>query len=188
MYCRANVERYWTHEMETTKQRLCTKTLVSLLNRKHVSVGEGYISTVKVGDVLHTRAVLEDEVAVTVTKVIDGKCAVEEPYLEYLEECMNTCIRWKIEYVVEVAANAEEELKRRGRSGGHHFDVFEWTEDDRGTRSYDDGFIRQKKEQRRVGKVPLHMESDRAPWNESNHGRGELENPIVLRKKRTYYK
>jgi hypothetical protein len=49
---------------------------VSLLNREHVSVGEGYVSTMKVGDVLHTRALLEDEVAVTITKILDGKYTV----------------------------------------------------------------------------------------------------------------
>jgi hypothetical protein len=59
--------------METVEQRLCMKTRVSLLNIEHVSVGEGYVSTVKVGDILHTRTLLEDEVAVIVTKILDGR-------------------------------------------------------------------------------------------------------------------
>ena len=79
------------------------KTRVSLLKKEHVSIGEGYVSTMKVGDVLHTCALLEDEIAVTVTKILDGKCTVQEPFLEVLKECMNTCIRWKTEHVVELA-------------------------------------------------------------------------------------
>ena len=60
--------------MENNKQRLCIKTHVSLVNREYVSVKKGYVSTKKVEDVLHTHALLEDEVIVTVIKVLDGKC------------------------------------------------------------------------------------------------------------------
>jgi hypothetical protein len=74
MYCRGNVEKFWRPEIENNKQRLCIKTHVSLVNREHVSIKEGYVSTKKVGDVLHTPALLEDEVVVTVIKVLDGKC------------------------------------------------------------------------------------------------------------------
>jgi hypothetical protein len=186
--------------METVEQRLCMKTRVSLLNIEHVSVGEGYVSTMKVGDILHTRALLEYEVAVIVTKILDGRCAVQEPFLEVLEECMNTCIRWKTEHVVELATNAVEVGERNGHFGGHRFNVFEWTEEEGGIRSSDDGFIQQKKEQREVGKIPLHMESDRTVQKEnailrfnniqveSEHGRGALEDPILQQKKRTYQK
>ena len=62
--------------METVEQRLCMKTRVSLLNREHVFVGKGYVSTTKVGDILHTHALLEDEVVVIVTKTLDGKFVV----------------------------------------------------------------------------------------------------------------
>jgi hypothetical protein len=186
--------------METVEQRLYMKTRVSLLNREHVSIGEGYVSTMKVGDVLHTRALLEDEVAVTVIKIFDGKCAVQEPFLEVLEECMNTCIRWKTEHVVELAKNTVQVVERTGRSGGNCFDAFEWTEEDGGTSSYDDGFILQKKEPRRARKGLLQMESNQALWNESvgicsnktqvgcERGRTASEDPVQLRKKRTYQK
>jgi hypothetical protein len=113
--------------MEPSDLSLYTKTRVSLLNREYVFIGEGYRRNVKVGDILHTRALLEDEVAVHVTKIIDGECAVQEPFLEFLEECMNTCIRWKKRYVVELAENVVERRRRTSRSSENSFDVFQWT-------------------------------------------------------------
>ena len=91
-----------------------------------------------------------------------------------------------------------EVVEKTGCSGGNCFDAFEWTEEDGGTRSYDDGFILQKKEPRRARKGPLHMESNQALQNESSgicsnttqvgceRGRRALEDPVPLRKKRTY--
>jgi hypothetical protein len=67
--------------------------------------------------------------------------AVQEPFLEVLEECMNTCIRWKTEHAVELATNTVEVGERNGHFGGHRFNVFEWTEEG-GIRSSNDGFIR----------------------------------------------
>jgi hypothetical protein len=73
-------------KMETSELSLCTKTCVSLLNRDYVFIGEGYQRNVKVGDVLHTHALMEDKVVVHVTKIIVGECAMQEPFLEFLEE------------------------------------------------------------------------------------------------------
>ena len=124
---------------------LFTKTRLSLLNRAHVLVGEGYLSTLQVRDVLHTRALEEDEVAVFVTDVFDANCTAHEPFQDFLGECTNTCIRWKKKYVDEVVQPAIDESKKNGQSSGNCFDAFEWTEEDVETGTRDDHFIQKEK-------------------------------------------
>jgi hypothetical protein len=76
-----------------------TQAQVSLLNIEGVCVGEGCLSTVQAGRVLHTRALQEDEVAVYITKIIDESYTVREPFQELLSECGSSFIRWKSQYV-----------------------------------------------------------------------------------------
>lgn len=69
-----------------------TEAHVTLLNREHVSVGEGYLSTLREGEVLHTRALQGDEVGVYIANMLVKKYAMNEPFLEFIEECANTFI------------------------------------------------------------------------------------------------
>jgi hypothetical protein len=77
-----------------------TGTCVTLLNKEHVAVVEGFLSTLKTRDVLHTHNLQEGEVGVYVTNMLNKNFLVSEPVLDCLEECVNTCIRWKHVYVV----------------------------------------------------------------------------------------
>ena len=53
---------------------------MKLLNAKKLCVGDGYLSNVTAGELLHTRVLQEDEVAMYVTNVFDSACEVEEPF------------------------------------------------------------------------------------------------------------
>jgi hypothetical protein len=67
-------------------------TPVTLLSKEKVCVGYGYLSNFKAGQVLHTRILQEDEVAVYVTNVFDSTCEVQEPFQECLGKCANIVI------------------------------------------------------------------------------------------------
>jgi hypothetical protein len=43
---------------------------VSLLNVEGICIGEGWLSTMKAGDILHTSIVREDKVTVYITNII----------------------------------------------------------------------------------------------------------------------
>jgi hypothetical protein len=62
---------------------------VKLLNTEKLCVGDGYLSTIRPGQALHTRVLQEDEVAVHVTNVFDSTCEVQEPFQDCLGECVN---------------------------------------------------------------------------------------------------
>ena len=94
--------------MESSRRMLIrTKTHVSLFNAEHDHVRDGYLGNIRCGDVLHTRALQEDEIVVYVTNVIDGTCSVEEPFLTHLSECECTFIRWKVQHI-RVLSNIED--------------------------------------------------------------------------------
>jgi hypothetical protein len=67
-------------------------TPVTLLNKEKICVGYGYLSNFKASQVLHTRVLQEDEVAVSMTNILDSTCEVEEPFQECLGECANIVI------------------------------------------------------------------------------------------------
>jgi hypothetical protein len=83
---------------------------MKLLNMKKLCVGDGYLSTIRSRQVLHTWVLQEDEVAVHVTNVFDSTCEVEEPFQDYLGECVNAVIRWKCENVVFEEEDAVNKL------------------------------------------------------------------------------
>jgi hypothetical protein len=83
---------------------------VKLLNTEKQCVGDGYLSTIRAGQVLHTRVLQEDEVAVHVTNVFDSTCEVQEPFQDCLGECVNAVIRWKCENVVFEEEDAVNKL------------------------------------------------------------------------------
>jgi hypothetical protein len=105
-----------------------TEARVQLLNGEHVSVAEGFMTDFKEGDVLHTLVLQRDEVGVYVTNVLNKKHIVSEPFLELLEECVNTCIRWKQECVVPTVEAPKEEVLKNHYAKENAFHIFEWTD------------------------------------------------------------
>jgi hypothetical protein len=102
---------------------------VKLLNAQKLCVGDGYLSNVTTGQVLHTRVLQEDEVAVYVTNVFDGACEVQEPFHDCLGECACTVIRWKCENVLFGEEDAGNELQDHGTVHTNVFSTFEWMEE-----------------------------------------------------------
>jgi hypothetical protein len=103
-------------------------THVILLNSDKVCVGDGYLSTLKAEEVLHTRVLKEDEVAMLVTNVFDSTCEVDEPFLDYLVDYLHTVIRWKYGNVVCGARDATNDLQRYGNVHGNCLGAFEYME------------------------------------------------------------
>ena len=66
--------------MGTPVPYIHTTTYVLLLNAKNSCVRDGYLNNLKAGEVLHTRTLEEDEVAVYVRNVFDSTCKVDEPF------------------------------------------------------------------------------------------------------------
>jgi hypothetical protein len=124
--------------MATTVHNTHMRTIVKLLNSKKLCVGEGYKSTVKAGQVLHTRVLQEDEVAVYVMNVFDSTCEVEESFQDCLGECVNTVIRWKSGNVVSREEDAANKLQEHDAVHTGVFNTFEWIEEGR-RRNTDEG-------------------------------------------------
>ena len=68
-------------------------THVLLLNTKKHCIGIKYLSTLKAGEVLHTRVLREDEVVVSVNNVFDNTYKVEEPFQDCLDKCEHKLIQ-----------------------------------------------------------------------------------------------
>ena len=66
--------------MATPTYNTHMRTKVKLLYAKKLCVGDGHLSNVTVGEVLHTHLLQEDEVVVYVTNVFDNACEIEEPF------------------------------------------------------------------------------------------------------------
>jgi hypothetical protein len=115
--------------MATPAYNTHTRTTVRLLNVKELHVGDGYLSNVTAGEVLHTRVLLEDEVAVYVTNVFDSACEVQEPFQDYLGECVHTVIRWKCENLLFEEGDGMGELQDQGTIHTNAFSTFEWMEE-----------------------------------------------------------
>jgi hypothetical protein len=108
-----------------------TQTHVSLLNGQNVCVGQGYLHGMKVGEILHTCAIHEDETVVFVTSVFDGNCTVDEPFRKLLSECERTFIRWKYQQLQVLPDNVLNNVNATCSPHENKFAAFEWTEADK---------------------------------------------------------
>jgi hypothetical protein len=177
-----------------------TETRVTLLNRDHISVGEGYLSTLEEGDVLHMCALQGDEVGVYVTNILNKKYAVDEPFLEFLEECANTFIRWKHEYVVYRGRDTVEEVQRKSAADETCFRVFEWTEEGEERATHRDSSSPQWRMPTGLENIQGTSGEIEAPktrnagihsttrQSQGQHGMQHMEEPHVSEKKRIYRK
>jgi hypothetical protein len=107
-----------------------TRTHVSLLNAHNVCVGQGFLGRMKVGEILHTRAIREDEVVVFVTHVIDGSCSVDEPFRKLLSECERTFIRWNYQQLQVLPDHLSTNVNAISSPPVNNFAVFDWGEAD----------------------------------------------------------
>jgi hypothetical protein len=139
-----------------------TTTHVSLLNAENCCVGDGYLSNLKAGEVLHTRILEEDEVAVYVRNVFDSTCEVDEPFQECLGECAQTVIRWKQQKIVYTAKDAEIPPHIPSTSPPHCFQAFEWTEEGRPSQIPEQFPVQQKRKGRKLDHNLIHMQNKRA--------------------------
>jgi hypothetical protein len=175
-----------------------TTTHVSLLNAENCCVGDGYLSNLKVGEVLHTRTLEEDEVAVYVTNVFDSICDVDEPFQECLGECAQTVIRWKQQKILYIAKHADTPPQIHSTSRPHCFEAFEWT-DEGGPNEIPKQFAMQlKKKGRKLEHDHVHMQNKKASLctsisNEAAQFRSGLhkkedgmEEPFIVKRKRNY--
>jgi hypothetical protein len=184
--------------MATTIHSTHMRTNVKLLNSKKLCVAEGYLSTVKAGQVLHTRVLQKDEVAVYVTNVFDSTCEVEEPFHDCLGECVNTVIRWKSGNVVSREEDAANKLQEHDAVHTGVFNTFEWIEEG-GQRNTDEGRMIQENEQKK--KFPyghVRMENSKAlpSGKVGDHSTqsqvglepelGNMEEPPTIQRKRSY--
>jgi hypothetical protein len=178
----------------------CTHTMihVSLLNTENCCVGDGYLSNLKTGEVLHTRTLEEDEVAVYVRNVFDSTCKVDEPFQECLGECAQTVIRWKQQKIVYIAKHADILPQIHSTSPPHCFQVFEWT-DKGGPHEIPEQFaMQQKKKGRKLEHDPVHMQnkkaalctsisSEAAQFRSGLHKKEDgMEEPLIVKRKRNY--
>jgi hypothetical protein len=129
-------------------------TRVTLLNSDKVCVGDGYLSTLKAGEVLHTRVLKDDKVAVLVTNVFDSTCEVDEPFLDCLVDCLHTVIRWKYGNVVCGVR-------------GNCLDAFEWKEEGGPSGNQERYVIEKKKQRNKLEFSPLHTENREFPVRNS---------------------
>ena len=97
--------------MESTIHSMHTRTIVKLLNTEKLCVGDGYLSTIRTRQILHTQVLQEDEVAVHVTNVFDSTCKIQEPFQDYLGKCVNPVIWWRCENVVFEEEDAVNKLQ-----------------------------------------------------------------------------
>jgi hypothetical protein len=173
-------------------------TPVTLLSKEKVCVGYGYLSNFKAGQVLHTRILQEDEVAVYVTNVLNSTCEVEEPFQECLGECANIVIRWKYENVVHGVEDATNDLHRQSTICSNGLQAFEWTEDSGPSDTKENYYSGIKKQKKTREYTPMHMAKEGATQLNSTgnpstqfqsglqyevHG---MEEPRTVRKKRSY--
>lgn len=140
-----------------------TGTHVTYLNSDKVCVGDGYLSNLKAKEVLHTRVLKEDEVAVLVTNVFDSTCEVDEPFLDCLVDCQHTVIRWKYGNVVCGARDATNDLQRYGNVHGNCLDAFEWKEEGGPSGNQERYMIEKKKQRNNLEFSPLHTENREFP-------------------------
>jgi hypothetical protein len=184
--------------MATTIHNTHMRTTVKLLNSKKLCVGEGYLSTVKAGEVLHTCVLQEDEVAVYVMNVFDSMCEVEEPFQDCLGKCVNVVIRWKSGNVVSREEDAANKLQEHDAVHTGVFNTFEWIEEG-GQRNTDEGCMIQENEHKkkfRYGHV--RMENSKALPSEKLDDQstksqvglepklGNMEDPPTIQRKRSY--
>jgi hypothetical protein len=127
--------------MESIVHSMHTRTTVKLLNTEKLCVGDGYLSTIRAGQVLHTRVLQEDEVAVHVTNVFDSTCEVQEPFQDCLGKCVNTVIRWKCENVVFEEEDVVNKLQEYNTIHTNVFKSFEWTEEGGPSNTYEECLI-----------------------------------------------
>ena len=78
---------------------------------------------------LNEIALQEDIVRIYVTNVLDKKYAVDKSFLEFLEEYINTFIRWKHKYVVYKGRDIVGEVQKDSIVEETCFHLFEWTEE-----------------------------------------------------------
>jgi hypothetical protein len=144
-------------EMATQMPSMQMGTPVTLLNKEKICVGYGYLSNFKVGQVLHTRLVQEDEVVVYVTKIFDSTCKVEEPFQECLDECAYTVIRWKYENIVQRVEDARNDVHRHCTIRSNCFQTFEWRKEGGPGDTKKNYYSEIKKQKRTMEYGPVHM-------------------------------
>jgi hypothetical protein len=184
--------------MATVVPSTHTGTHVTLLNSDKVCVGDGYLSTLKAGEVLHTRVLKEDEVAVFVTNVFDSICEVDKPFLEYLVDCLHTVIRWKYGNVVCGAQDSTNDLQRYGNVNGKCLDPFEWKEEGGPSGNLERYVIENKKQRNELEFSPLRTENREFPVTSSAGNQSRdlqagiplqdegMEEPPFIQRKRSY--
>jgi hypothetical protein len=138
-----------------------TRTTVKLLNTEKLCVGDGYLSTIRAGQVLHTRVLQEDEVAVHVTNVFDSTCEVQEPFQDCLGECVNVVIRWKCENVVFEEEDAVNKFQEYNTVHTNVFKSFEWTEEGGPSNTYEECLI-QENDQKKFWYGHVQMENKKS--------------------------
>jgi hypothetical protein len=148
MHFKKFVEQSPMQEMATPTYNTHTRTTVRLLNSNKLYVGDGYLSNVTAGEVLHTRVLLEDEVVVYVTNVFDSACEVQEPFQDYLGECVHTMIRWKCENLLFEEGDGMRELQDQDIVHTNAFSTFEWMEEGGPSNTFE-GCLSQEYEQRK---------------------------------------
>jgi hypothetical protein len=175
-----------------------TTTHVSLLNAENCCVGDGYLSNLKAGEVLHTRILEEDEVAVYVRNVFDSTCEVDEPFEECLGKCAQTVIRWKQQKIVYTAKDAEIPPHIHSTSPSHCFQAFEWTEESGPFQIPEQFPVQQKRKGRKLDHNLVHMQNKRASlctsiasedvqFQSGLHQKEDgMEGPLIVKWKRNY--
>jgi hypothetical protein len=184
--------------MATLAYNTHTRTMVKLLNTKKLCVGDGYLNNVMAGEVLHTRVLQEDEVAVYVTNVFDSACEVEEPFQDCLGDCVHIVIRWKCENVLFEEGDGMRVHQEKGTVHTNVFSTFEWMEEGGPSNTFDGCLSQEYEKKKKFWNVQIQKENmksistDKVREN-STQSQGQFEpelpdteEPSMGRKKRSY--